>query len=122
MLARPARSTRGFANGVDLDDRPNLDAARAGPGKLRRDAHGLVHAVGLDEVEACDHLLCLGERSVERRLTALSNSDGLRGRRRAEHLRVVQFAAASQVVGVCETRAHARVEFRFRQLVQQFRC
>src|SRR2546423_9951028 len=45
-------------------DRPHLDLAHAGPRMPRRDLEGLVEIDALDQAEAADLVLRLGERTV----------------------------------------------------------
>src|SRR5262249_39724988 len=96
-----------------------FDATGARPRKLGRHAHGLVDAVGLDDVEARDHLLRLRERAVEGDLTLVADPHRLRLRRLGEDLSVEQLAFALQVVGVRKAAAHPRVELAAGQLVEQ---
>src|SRR5947209_17885571 len=73
---RPAR------RGLQLPDRPHLDASVPGAGDLRRDADGLVEVLAVDEIEPADLLLGLGERPVRRQDLAVTYPDaaGVGGR------------------------------------------
>src|SRR2546423_6028512 len=53
-----------LSNDFDVPHWTHLHAPGARPGKLRGDADGLVDVVCLDEIEAGEDLLGLGERSV----------------------------------------------------------
>src|SRR6059036_3190582 len=64
-FTRPIEAVDPPPNGPDVLHRSNLDAAGLDPGELRRDADRLVHVLGLDQVEAREQLLGLGERSID---------------------------------------------------------
>ena len=63
-----------------LPDRPDLDRAVLGAGDLRRELDRLVEVLGLDEVEAAEGFLRLGERAVGRDRLAVPDPDGRRAR------------------------------------------
>src|SRR5439155_6788500 len=106
-------------DGLDVLHRPNLDAAGVGPGALRRDAHRLVQVLGLDQVEAREHFLGLGERSILDRLSAVADAYRLGGGRALEHLGIEQAPVLAQLVGMREAVAHLRIELSLRQRVEE---
>ncbi len=106
-------------NGLDVPHRSNLHAAGVGPGELRRDADRLVHVLGLDQVEAREHFLRLGKRSIHDRLTAVADAYRLGGRRALEHLGIEQLPVLAQLVGMREAVAHLGVELPLRERVEE---
>src|SRR4051812_36344708 len=99
-----------FPNGSDIPDGPDLDRAVARPRKLRRHLHRFFHAVGLDQVEAGQEFLGLGERAVGDRHFVLATADCLRRRRAFQHLRIKKPTFLLQVVGMRQTAPHLFVE------------
>src|SRR5262245_25187479 len=71
---------------LDIPNGADLDASGLRPRELRRHTHGLLHVLGLDQVEAAEHFFRFGERSVERRLAAVPDPHRLRVRGIVEHL------------------------------------
>src|SRR3954454_1715814 len=63
-------------------ERPDLDGAELGDRMPRGDPDGLVHVLGLDEVEAADGLLGLEERPVRHGGLSVTHAHGARAARR----------------------------------------
>src|SRR5215217_9628999 len=85
---------------VHLHDRPDLDRPAADVGDPGRDLDGLVQVLGLDNVEAAELLLGLGERPVGAEGLALAHPDGGGGGGRLERLAGLVDAAVDDVL--CE--------------------
>src|SRR6266568_191741 len=119
MVQCPSMSVDALPYGPYVPHRPHLDAPGLDPGELRRDADRLFDVFGLDQVEAREHLLRLGERPVDDGAPAIADAHGLGRRGALEHLGVEQAPVLAQVVGVRETVAHVRIELTRRQSVEQ---
>jgi MFS family permease len=126
---QPQRTARGAGanpSGADapphrghVTQRPDLDAAVAGPGPLLRQTHRLVDRRRLHEVEAGQHLLGLGERPVQHLRLPAADAHRLGRDWRLQLLVAEQRAAGLQVVGVPQAVAHVRVELAGRQFGQK---
>src|SRR3546814_788213 len=83
----------------------HLDAGGARPRELRGDAHRFVHVVGLDQVEAAQDLLGLGERAVHYAGAATADAHRLCGVSVLQLLEADQLALGLQLVGVAQAGA-----------------
>src|SRR6185312_4997255 len=110
-----------LAHHFDVPYRPYLHTARVHPGKMRGDAHGLAHVLSFDEVEATQHFLRLGERTIGGREPPVPHAHGFRRRRVLEHLRLEKLSFLPETIRMRETIAHGRIELPIGQRVQSLR-
>ena len=101
---RGAGLARGLASAIaysgrELPDRADLDRAVLRRRDLRRGLDRLVEVARLDQVEAAERLLRLGERPVGRDGLAVDDADGRRGRGRGQGLAGLEQAARLDVRG-----------------------
>src|SRR5262245_32652101 len=120
--ARPAlRSPRSWIlrlGVVQRLDGADLDGADAGGGKSRGQRARLVHVLGLDEEEAPDLLLGLGEWAVRDGGLAAADPDRAGRPPPLERVRGDVVAALPDLFRVVESRAHEGLHRLRRQLVQ----
>src|SRR5262245_35756176 len=103
---------------VQLLDGTNLDSADAGGGKSRGQRARLVHVLGLDEEEAPDLLLGLGEWAVRDGGLAAADPDRAGRPPPLERVRGDVVAALPDLFRVVESRVHEGLHLLPRQFVQ----
>src|SRR5262245_43189332 len=120
--ARPAlRSPRSWIlrlGVVQLLDGADLDGADAGGGKSRGQRARFVHVLGLDEEEAPDLLLGLGERAVRDSGLAAADPDRAGRPPPLERVRGDVVTALPDFLGVVESRVHEGLHLLPGQFVQ----
>ena len=97
---RPRRRRSPPPSPPEVPDRPDLDRAVPGGRDPRRELDRLVEVAGLDEVEAAEGLLGLGERAVGRDRLAVLDPDRRRARGRLERLAGLEQPASSRTSAV----------------------
>src|SRR6516162_4223533 len=93
---------------LQLPHRADLDDSKTGRRKSRRDLTRFVEVPGLDEKEAAELLLRLGERAIGRRDLAAANTDRPGRPRRLQRVRDDVVTALLDLLVVFERRVDER--------------
>src|SRR5712691_12881728 len=99
LVSGPAQPWSGWRTRADGQHGPHFDRAVAGGRDLRRPRERLVERVGLDEEEATELLLGLGERAVRHELLVIADPHRERCRCRLQRRAVDVAALLAQLVG-----------------------